>query len=130
MSYLVDTSWLVEHLRNNQEAIARLDSFTSEGLAISIVSLAELQVGVFRSSNQTRAVGMVNRLISTLDLLALDEPVCIRFGREKAALLDRGQLIGDADLLIAATALHHGLTLLTLDRDFERVDNLQTIYLA
>jgi predicted nucleic acid-binding protein len=31
--------------------------------------------------------------------------------------------------LIAATALHHDLTLLTADRDFERVDRLQTIYL-
>ena len=129
MSYLVDTSWLVEHLRRNEEAVERLDSLSGDGLAISIVSVAELQVGVFRSNDPAGAAMIVNRLISALDLSGLDEPVCTRFGREKAALLDRGQIIGDADLLIAATALHHGLTLLTLDRDFERVDNLQTINL-
>lgn len=129
MSYLVDTSWLIEHLRSNEEAIARLDRLTSEGLAISIVSVAELQVGIFRSANQARSELMVNRLTGALDILGLDEPVCTRFGREKAALLDRGLKIGDVDLLIAATALHHGLTLLTLDRDFERIDSLQTIYL-
>lgn len=34
-------------------------------------------------------------------------------------------LIGDIDTLIAATALEHDLTLITIDRDFDRVPNLK-----
>lgn len=34
-------------------------------------------------------------------------------------------LIGDIDTLIAATALEHGLTLVTTDRDFERIPDLR-----
>ena len=38
-------------------------------------------------------------------------------------------LIGDIDTLIAATALHYGLTLVTTDSDFTRVPGLQLHYL-
>jgi tRNA(fMet)-specific endonuclease VapC len=42
-----------------------------------------------------------------------------------ALLHQRGQLIGDADILIAATALHHGLILVTENRaHFDRVPSL------
>jgi predicted nucleic acid-binding protein len=38
-------------------------------------------------------------------------------------------LIGDIDTLIAATALHYGLTLVTTDSDFTRVPDLRLHYL-
>ena len=45
-----------------------------------------------------------------------------------ARLRQVGMAVGDMDLLIAAIALRHDLTLLTADRDFERVENLNTIF--
>jgi len=36
--------------------------------------------------------------------------------------------MSDLDLLIAATALRHDLTLFTADRDFERLEHLDTIF--
>ena len=36
--------------------------------------------------------------------------------------------MSDLDLLIAATALRHDLTVLTADHDFERVENVNTIF--
>jgi predicted nucleic acid-binding protein len=36
--------------------------------------------------------------------------------------------MSDLDLLIAATALHHDLTLLTADQAFDRVQNLNVIF--
>lgn len=56
------------------------------------------------------------------------EEVCIIFGREMARLRQVGMPVGDMDMLIAATALRHDLTLLTADRDFERIENLDTIF--
>lgn len=39
-------------------------------------------------------------------------------------------LIGDVDTLIAATALEHGLTVVTLDSDFQRVPGLSVMLLT
>ncbi len=42
MKYLVDTTWIIDYLRGYQDAIQRLQAYRAEGLAIAIVSLAEL----------------------------------------------------------------------------------------
>jgi tRNA(fMet)-specific endonuclease VapC len=48
-----------------------------------------------------------------------------RFAQIRGQLRRQGQLIGDMDVLIAATALHHGLVLVTANRrHFDRVPNL------
>jgi predicted nucleic acid-binding protein len=44
--------------------------------------------------------------------------------------LRRGQLIGDVDTLVAATALQRDLTLVTTDSDSERVPELKTMVVA
>jgi tRNA(fMet)-specific endonuclease VapC len=129
MTYLADTSWVVEHFRGNQEVTDRLNSLGNEVVSISIITVAELYVGAYRSSNLTRTLSAVRDFIGKVVVLDINDDICLRFGREKAVLLNKGQPIGDADLLIAATALHHGLTLLTRDLDFERIDDLQTVYL-
>ena len=51
MKYLVDTTWVIEYLRGNKDIIQRLQTYRAEGLAIAIVSMAELYEGVFRSNN-------------------------------------------------------------------------------
>ncbi len=49
-----------------------------------------------------------------------------RFGVIRGELQRRGEAIGDPDLLIAATALDHDLTLLTRNRKhFTRIPNLK-----
>lgn len=67
--------------------------------------------------------------LNTVTVLGIDEDISVRFGREKSRLSQRGMVVGDIDLLIAATALHHDLTLLTSDSDFQRVEGLRVIFL-
>jgi len=55
-------------------------------------------------------------VLSGVDILGLDEEICKRFGQLRGSMRKRGQKIGDFDLLIAATALRHNLTLLNLRR--------------
>ena len=128
MKYLVDTTWVIEYLRGNQTIIQRLQSYSDEGLAIAIVSLAELYEGVFRSNNPAGNETILKDFLTGVTILGIDEEVCIIFGREMARLRQVGMAVGDMDVLIAATALRHDLTLLTADRDFERVENLNTIF--
>jgi len=59
-------------------------------------------------------------------VLGLDEAIVKIFARERGRLRAAGTLIGDIDLLIGATALHHSLTLLTNSRShFERIAGLR-----
>jgi tRNA(fMet)-specific endonuclease VapC len=59
------------------------------------------------------------------------EPSCGQFASIRLDLRSKGQLIGDSDILIAATAIHHELILLTNNaRHFKRIDKLQLNRLA
>jgi len=59
-------------------------------------------------------------------VINLDPQICQLFGQERARLRAAGNLPGDLDLLIGATALRHSLTLLTNNRqNFERIQGLQ-----
>lgn len=63
--------------------------------------------------------------------LGLDDPIMERFAETRAYLRRRGEGIADLDLLIAATALHHDLTLLTFNlRHFARIPDLRIYQLG
>jgi Predicted nucleic acid-binding protein, contains PIN domain len=51
MKYLLDTSWVIHYLRGKEKVVKKLLSLRTEGLAASIITLAELYEGVFRSIN-------------------------------------------------------------------------------
>jgi predicted nucleic acid-binding protein len=58
-------------------------------------------------------------------VLPYDVAVAYEFGRLRAALEERGELLPDADIQIAATSIHHGLSLVTGNlRHFERFEGL------
>ena len=129
MQYLVDTTWIIEYLRGNQEIVQRLDSLRDDGLAVGIISVAELYEGVYRSNDPPANESRLSDFLSGLTVLGIDEEACRVFGREPARLRQTGATVGDIDLLIAAIALREGLTVLTLDNDFQRVENLNTQFL-
>ena len=61
-------------------------------------------------------------------LIDVDLDIARRFGTVKAALLDRGRRTPEIDLLIAVTALAHGLTLVTHNvRHFAEIPGLSVI---
>ena len=128
MQYLIDTDWAIDHLHQVGQVVTRLEDLASNGLGLSIVSLAELYEGVFYSSNPQGDEGSLQEFLSGVSILPLDEEVCRIFARERGRLRAAGNLIGDFDLLIGATALRHGLTLLTNNRrHFERLQGLSIV---
>jgi predicted nucleic acid-binding protein len=93
---------------------------------LSAISAAELWEGVYFSRDPKRSEVMLEEFLSAVVILGLDEEICKRFGQLRGSLRKRGQIIGDFDLLIAATALRHGMTLLTNNRKhFETIAGLQ-----
>ena len=129
MKYLVDTDWVISHFRQVESITNKLDELVPEGLALSIISLAELYEGVHYSRDPLQSeVILAEFLNSELRLLPIDEETCRIFGRERGRRRRAGRMIGDLDLFIGATCLRHGLTLLSNNRrHFEQVDGLSII---
>jgi tRNA(fMet)-specific endonuclease VapC len=97
-------------------------------LAVSIVSVAELYEGVFRASSQSDAEQALALALTGVTILPVEDPICRLFGEHRARLRQSNQLIGDVDLLIGATCLHHALPLLTTNpTHFQRIPGLTII---
>jgi tRNA(fMet)-specific endonuclease VapC len=125
-SFLIDTDWVIDHFHGVGAVTRRLQALEAQGLALSIISVAELWEGVHFSRNPARSETMLNEFLSGVVILGIDVEICRRFGQLRGALRSAGKLLGDFDLLVAATALHHDLTLLTNNRrHFERVAGLR-----
>jgi predicted nucleic acid-binding protein len=126
MSYLLDTDTCVFALRGNESVRERLGANGSEAIAISVVTLAELRYGAACSASPEANHQVVDDFVSGVIVLGLDDEIAHKFGSFKAHLRSQGALIDDFDLLIAATAHHYRLTLITHNLDhFERIPELQ-----
>lgn len=125
MHYLLDTDWLIDGLAGRRRALAALEELAREGLAISVVSLGEVYEGAYAFENPQQHIEGLREFLSGFAVLGLTDAIMEVFGRERYKLRAAGNLIPDMDLLIAATALHRSLTVVTRNvRHFERVEGL------
>jgi tRNA(fMet)-specific endonuclease VapC len=125
-AFLIDTDWVIDHFNGILKATGRLRELQPRGLAVSIISVAELREGVHFSRDPAQSQAQLQRFLEGPIVLGFDEATCNRFGQFRGELRIPGQTVGDFDLLIAATALVHDLTLLTNNRrHFERIRDLR-----
>ncbi len=124
-SFLVDTDWMADFLNGRSEAVQLLAPLMDQGVAISIITYAELYEGISNLPDDDGRRNDLEALSAGTDVLGIDHEVARVFGRLRSELRRGGQLIPDMDSLIAATALRHDLTLISRDRHFERVPNLK-----
>jgi tRNA(fMet)-specific endonuclease VapC len=116
LSFLSDTDWVIDYFNGITHVTLCLKELQPRGLGLSVVSAAELWEGAYFSRDPKRSQETLERFLSGVDVLGLDEEICKRFGQLRGSNRKRGQTIGDFDLLIAATALRHDLILLTNNR--------------
>ena len=127
-SYLIDTDWIIHYLNGQKEIVKRLVSLRKEGLAISVISLAELYEGVYYSTNPEGDKKALDDFLTGVSILGLEDEICKIFGKERGKLRKLKIVIGDFDLLIAATCLCYDLTLLTNNiRHFKMVEGLNIV---
>jgi len=101
-------------------------TYEPEQLAVSVIVLAELYVGAYRSQNPTANLELVERLRDLFAVIGLDDAVARQYGIVRSHLMALGTPIGGNDLLIAATALAHDLTVVTHNTgEFGRVPGLR-----
>lgn len=121
MNYLLDTCVLSEFTRRkpDEKVIAWVGGIDEEKLFISVITVGEIQRGVERLPGSQRKTELLvwlnNALIERFGqrLLSLDCETMIVWGILTARLENSGQPAPVMDALIAATALHHNLMVVT-----------------
>ena len=103
-------------------------------LRISVITISEMLVGVHRADTEPRRLkraAFVNSVIAKFPSLDVTADVARTHAAAKAKMQMVGQIIGAHDLIIAATALHHGCTVLTANpSEFTRVPGLNVVELV
>lgn len=120
---LLDTNLISEPLRALPEArvIAWLDAQPLETLFLSVITVAELRLGVARLPNGRRREALAERLETQIlptfagRILAFDLAATKAYAELMSRSLAKGKAIGMADGMIAAIAQTHGMRVATRD---------------
>ena len=124
--YLLDTNICIYIAKHNPPAVrARFEQLSADALAMSVVTLGELQHGAEKSQARDKALAALQQLQSAIQVMPLTADVGQHYGQIRSALERAGQPIGNNDLWIAAHARAEGWVLVTNnEREFRRVDGL------
>lgn len=126
MKYLVDTNIIISFFRGKKTNIDFINKNIEQGLAVSIISYAELIHGAQKSARPQRNLNLIKQFFNLpgISLLLFDKVAATEYGLLMAELEKKGNQLDPLDLLIAATAKRHKLTVLTTDkRHFPRLKN-------
>lgn len=124
--YLLDTNICIYIAKHNPPAVrARFEQHSADALAMSVVTLGELQHGAEKSQARDKALATLQQLQNAIQVMPLTAGVGQHYGQIRSALERAGQTIGNNDLWIAAHARAEGWVLVTHnEREFRRVDGL------
>ena len=129
MAFLIDSSIFVAFERSGEAPAAFLERLGDQEVALAAITASELLHGVHRAEGAVRRgrrERFVETVLTAVPVLPFTLEVARIHSRLWADLRKRGELIGAHDLLIAATALTHGLAVATLNRrHFEKVQELE-----
>lgn len=128
MSYLVDKDVVADYLNGRSAAVQFLTGITSSYPAISIVTFGEIYDGIYFGRDPEKSERGFFAFLNEFDILSLDVDIMKRFAMIRGNLRRSGQLISDTDIMIAATAVHFGLRLVSHNqRHFRRVPDLEIV---
>lgn len=127
--FLLDTNICVHLLKNEYGIKEKIAQVGTKSCFLSEITLAELLYGI-ENSAPTKRKENVERFESLRSLFSGRtlpiSNVLYEYARQKANVRRIGRPVGEFDLLIGATSIVHGLTLVTRNtKDFQNLDRIQ-----
>lgn len=118
---LLDTSACSAAFRGNDAAIAAIRS--ADQVVLTPVVLGELLAGFAGGSRQERNAGLLREFLEepSVSVIEIDDETASRYALIVNSLRVAGTPIPSNDVWIAASAMQHGLELLTADAHFSKV---------
>jgi predicted nucleic acid-binding protein len=124
--YLLDTNHLSAYLDRHPVLEPKIDAALRAGdrFGICLPVLCEYRAGIGLSRRYRQNLARLQSALGVFRLWPIDEQTAADFADLFRALRSAGQMLAQFDLLIAAAARQHKLSLLTSDRDFQAVVTL------
>lgn len=125
--WLPDTNFWIEILKRPEGvAASRFRQCKSADLQTSVIVWAELLHGAKKYGVPERRKTLIHRMLNPFICHQIGRVIVNQYAKVRHNLELRGQVIGPFDMLLAATALAHNLTLVTNNTDeFKRVPSLK-----
>jgi len=126
LTYLLDTNTCIRYLNGRSPQIRKhLEALKPDDVCLCAVVKAELAYGAARSHDPVNTTARIAAFVAPFTSLPFDDACVPAYARIRAELEPAGRPIGPNDLMIAAIAVTHGLTLVTHNtREFGRVIGL------
>ena len=126
MRLMLDTNICIYIIKQKPpEVLVRFNSYEVGDIAVSSITVAELQFGVRKSQQPERNQQALSHFLLPLMVVDFDQTAATTYGEVRASLERQGRPIGPLDMLIAAHALSLKLTLVTNNvGEFGRVQGL------
>ena len=123
MKYLLDTTTVSDYLRKNKAVVEHLHGTPPQEQAISTITKFEIAYGLAnKPSLIERYSFQLSELYQKTHILVVDGEIADLAGQIRSELKNAGTPIGVPDILIAATACFHNLTVVTSNvKDFSRI---------
>lgn len=123
--YLLDTNACIHFMRGMHGMRESIGNVGVHLVSISEITLAELLFGVENSEHRARNQAALDQFLVVFKVIAISGAIPIH-AKERARLESIGRPLDDFDILIGATALHHGLVLVTNNtKHFQRLKGIK-----
>jgi tRNA(fMet)-specific endonuclease VapC len=125
--YLLDTNICIYIAKHQPATVrARFEQLRADDLAMSVITLGELQHGAEKSQARSKSLAALQQLRQAIQIAPLTETAGQHYGQIRRALERKGRTIGNNDLWIAAHARAEAWVLVTNnEREFRRIDDLE-----
>ena len=126
-TYFLDTSVIIDYLRGKKDAVDLVNNLKGK-LVSSYICLSELYEGIYRSKNKDAESTILEFFSGLSKTYGLNQKIAQEFGHLRKILKQKGEIIEDLDIMIAATCIVYGLTLVTLNKKhFLRIKKINII---
>ena len=123
---MLDTNICIYIIKNKPQNVKeKFESFEVGDLCISSITVSELMYGAYKSQHTTKNLKALEHFLMPFDIVDYDYNAALAYGKIRADLEKKGQVIGNMDMQIAGHALSLDMTVVTNNmKEFERVVGL------
>lgn len=124
--YLLDTDTIIFNLKGSLAVRKNLLLHINDPIKVSVITLMELYYGAYKSQKVTGNFAKIKTIEQSLEIIPVRIESVEIFGMLKSKLEKSGSRLDDFDLIIAACAMAHNLTLVTNnEKHFQRIEGLK-----
>ena len=113
MEYLIDSDAVIDFLVGDDAAVALFRDIVPRGIAVSALTLGDLLDSASLGPDPDAFGASLDRALAGMHILSFDEDVARRFATLRLMLREDNGRLSDGDLIVAATAIFHDLTLIS-----------------